>query len=217
MKVGTDGCLLGAWADIASCKRVLDVGCGSGLISIMIAQRSNAFITGVEIDTDAAQQAAENVSRTHWSERIRIVNSDILAHSPIELYDAIVSNPPFFCNSLKNKETKRTIARHNDTLSCSSLLQYAKNTLVPKGTLSVVIPYEQMNEWCDEGLFKGLSTKRITVVRTLPYKPIKRVMLEFINAAYPAPEIKELTIENKPGEYSDDFKDIFRDFYLKIE
>ena len=216
MKVSTDGCLLGAWADISLCKNILDIGCGSGLISIMMAQRSNALITGVEIDTDATQQAKENVSRTTWKERIDIINSDILRHSPLKSYDAIVSNPPFFTDSLKNRDEKRTLARHNDTLSCSSLLQCAKNMLVPQGILSVVVPYGQLNIWCDEALFKGLSAKRVALVRTLPHKPVKRVLLEFIKGAYPKPATTEFAIESNPGVYSDYTKELLKDFYLKL-
>lgn len=216
MKVGTDGCLLGAWADIENKKRILDIGCGSGLISIMAAQRSNAEITGVEIDKEAAMQAQENVAHTQWNERITIVNSDIKSFMPGETFDAIISNPPFFTDSLKCPESRRRQARHSDTLTCSDLLQCAKRLLSIEGNLSIIIPADLLDNWCNEAIFKGLSPKRITLVHTLPYKPVKRALIEFINATHPVPKTDELTIECTPGIYSDEAKALLKEFYLKL-
>lgn len=217
MKVGTDGCLLGAWADIEKKKRILDIGCGSGLISIMAAQRSNAEITGVEIDLEAAIQAKENVTRTKWKERITIINNDINDFMPSVTYDAIISNPPFFADSLKCPEKKRTQARHNDTLPCRDLLQCAKRMLAPRGSLSIIIPADSIYEWCDEAIYKGLFPKRITLVHTLPYKPAKRALIEFTDdATCLVPQKEELTIERTPGIYSDETRELLKDFYLKL-
>ncbi len=216
MKVGTDGCLLGAWADTSNCNKALDVGCGSGLIAIMIAQRCNALVTGLEIDGDAAAQAAENVAASPWKERINIINCDALAYETDEQYDIIVSNPPFFRNSLRNDEAKRSIARHDDTLSCASLMAFAKKMLAPQGRFSVVIPSEQVESWCNEALFKGLSARRISYVRTLPHKPVKRALLEFVKCAHPVPQTNEIVIENRPGEYSNDIKKLLGDFYINL-
>ena len=101
MKVGTDGCLLGGWFDCSRSKRILDAGCGSGLIAIMAAQRCNAEITGVEIDADAAAQAAENAAASPWGSRINILNADVLQFAPTAPFDSIVCNPPYFANSLR--------------------------------------------------------------------------------------------------------------------
>lgn len=216
MKVGTDGCLLGAWTDISNCRNVLDVGCGSGLIAIMMAQRCNARITGLEIDSEAAMQAAENVAQTPWKERIEIVNCNALSFAPQEQYDVIVSNPPFFSNSIRNKETKRAMARHDDTLPCAQFMDFAKRTLTDNGHLSVVIPSDQTEAWCNEAIFKGLSARRISYVRTLPHKPIKRALIEFVKGAYPVPCTDKIIIENRPGEYSDDIKKLLGDFYMNL-
>ena len=217
MKVGTDGTLLGAWADISHSERILDIGCGSGLIAIMAAQRSNADVIGIEIDCDAAHQAQKNVMQCAWSDRIEIINCDIQKYHSDRLFDAIVSNPPFFKNSLKCPDNSRTTARHDDTLPCHTLMQCAKNLLADRGTLSVVIPSEMLGSWCDEALFKGLSARRITHVRTLPHKPSKRVLIEFVKGAHAKPVITEFILENTPGNYSQEAKELLRDFYIKIE
>ena len=217
MKVGTDGCLLGSWADVSQCKRILDIGTGSGLVAIMCAQRSNAAIIGVEIDSEAAAQAAENVAHSPWSNRIDIINCDALEYSSAEPFDAIVSNPPFFSSSLKCPDKARTFARHDDSLSCSSLLKKASELLCTGGTLSVVLPHDVLDAWCDEALFKGLSARRITRVRTLPHKAAKRVLIEFVKGAHPLPTVNDFTLEETPGSYSPEACELLRDFYLKIK
>lgn len=217
MKVGTDGCLLGSWADISHCRRILDIGTGSGLIAIMCAQRSNAAVTGVEIDSDAAAQANENAARSPWSERIEIINCDALSYVSKEPFDAIVSNPPFFNSSLKCPDTARTFARHDDSLSCPSLIGKASELLCARGTLSVIVPHDLMDTWCNEGLFKGLSPRRITRVHTLPHKAAKRVLIEFVKGAHALPHIDDFTLESTPGNYSEEARKLLKDFYLKIE
>ena len=119
MKVGTDGCLLGGWFNCEGSKRILDIGCGTGLIAIMAAQRCDADITGVEIDSKAALQARKNADSSPWGERIEIVNCDLLEYNTGARFDTIVSNPPYFVNSLKCDKSSRTLARHSDSLSSS--------------------------------------------------------------------------------------------------
>lgn len=217
MKVGTDGCLLGSWADVSHCRRILDIGTGSGLIAIMCAQRSNAYITGLEIDCEAAAQAADNAACSPWRERIEIINCDALSYSSTETFDAIVSNPPFFSSSLKCPDKARTHARHDDTLSCQSLIAKASELLSKGGTLSVVIPNDVLDVWCDEALFKGLSARRITRVHTLPHKAAKRALIEFVKGAHPLPVVNDFILESTSGCYSPEACDLLRDFYLKIE
>ena len=118
MKVGTDGCLLGGWFNCTDSKRVLDIGCGTGLIAIMAAQRCEAHITGVEIDGTAALQARRNADNSPWGSRIEIANCDFLDYITDSKFDTIVSNPPYFVNSLKCDDSSRTLARHSDSLDC---------------------------------------------------------------------------------------------------
>lgn len=216
MKVGTDGTLLGAWADVENRKRVLDIGCGSGLIAIMTAQRSDAQITGIEIDADAASQAKENVESTPWSNRIEIINTSLQEYTADTKFDAIVSNPPFFVNSMKCPAGNRSVARHSDTLPCPVFISCAAKLLSEDGTLSVVIPYDLCDTWCYEALLKGLSLQRMTTIQTLPHKPAKRVLLEFGKKNRLTPEKDNLVLEDTPGKYSIKACEMLKDFYLKL-
>ncbi len=217
MKVGTDGCLLGAWFSTRDCKRILDIGAGTGLISIMAAQRSTARITGVEIDTTAAARAKENARKSPWSERIEIAETNILHYSCNERFDAIVSNPPFFINSLKCDDDRRTLARHSDSLTPAAFFAKAKELLADCGKISIIIPTELLEEWKNEALCKGFSVQRATHIHTTPRKAAKRVLVEFAQKACTSPLIGDLILEESPGEYSHEAKELLRDFYLKIE
>ena len=124
-KVGTDSVLLGSWVDCANAQRVLDIGSGSGVISLMIAQRSRAHIDGVEIDTAAASQSKQNVRHSPWSDRIFIHEQRIQDFKPLQPYDLIVTNPPYFLNSLREPDASRTLSRHTDSLSLDTLCLFA--------------------------------------------------------------------------------------------
>lgn len=217
MKVGTDGCLLGAWFDIEDSKRILDIGAGTGLISIMAAQRCNAKITGIEIDAAAAARAVENVKNSPWSERIEIINSDLRIFGTEELFDTIVSNPPYFANSLKCNNTQRTLARHNDTLSPSLFFAKAKELLASNGKVSLILPTELLKEWEQEAIFKGFTPARITNVQTTPQKTPKRTLVEFQQNSGKVLKEDTLILESRPGVYSKEACTLLRDFYLKIE
>lgn len=215
MKVGTDGCLLGAWFDTTNSTRILDIGAGTGLISIMAAQRSNAQITGIEIDRTAAERATENVKNSPWSDRITIINTDINLYNPEKLFDTIVSNPPFFENSLKCDDKQRSLARHCDTLSPEQFFAKANELLTSDGKISIIIPSDTATRWEAEAIIKGFSLQRATVVRTTPKKAAKRTLIEFSRATC-TPTKSELTLEDYPGIYSKDATELLKDFYLKL-
>lgn len=217
MKVGTDGCLLGAWFSTDGCTSILDIGTGTGLIAIMAAQRSNARITGVEIEASAAKKARENADKSPWSERITIINTDITKYTTEERFDAIVSNPPYFSNSLKCDNTQRTLARHNDSLTPGTFFVTAKKLLTANGKISIIIPQELYNEWEASATLKGFSVQRITRIHTTPRKAAKRVLVEYAKTACTSPCTTDLILEDSPGEYSVEAKKLLRDFYLKIE
>ena len=216
MKVGTDGCLLGGWFNCSHSRRILDIGCGSGLIALMAAQRCGARITGVEIDPQAAAQARININNSPWSVRVEIVCADILEFASYEPFDTIVSNPPYFVNSLKCDDNSRTLARHSDSLGCSSFFAKAKELLTPDGRVSIVIPCDILGEWRDAAALKGFSASRIAYIKTTPRKAAKRALVEFKQALNCELEKKELVLEVAPGQYSKEVEDILRDFYLKI-
>ncbi len=217
MKVGTDGCLLGAWFRCEDCNRILDVGAGTGLLSIMAAQRSNATIVGVEIDRTTAEKAAENVNNSPWSDRIEIINTALQEYHTTEPFDSIVSNPPYFTNSLKCNNEQRTLARHNDNLSPELLFSKAKELLNANGHISLVLPTDTMSYWLDEALFSGFAPHRITYIKTTPRKAPKRVLVELQQACCNQPAIEQLVLEESPGIYSKEACDLLRDFYLKIK
>lgn len=218
MKVGTDGCLLGAWFDTDNCRQILDIGAGTGLISIMAAQRCpDAHITGIEIDPTAAERAKENAQKSPWNDRIEITNCDINDFATAKHFDCIVSNPPYFSNSLKCDDKQRSLARHNDTLTPASFFEQANHLLAQEGKISIIIPCEVRDEWELRATFKGFSAQRITNVRTTPRKAAKRVLIEFKRGACTSPLTNELILESSPGEYSPQAKELLRDFYLKIE
>ncbi|MGB0863259.1 MAG: tRNA1(Val) (adenine(37)-N6)-methyltransferase [Saprospiraceae bacterium] len=183
MKVGTDGVLVGAWADVNAAKTVLDIGTGSGLIAIMAAQKNqSAHITGIDIDEAAYQQALKNVQLSPWSERISIQKIAIqnFAHlSSKYSFDSIISNPPYFNNGTKSTIQKRQIARHTQDLSYEALLQSVDVLLNKEGVFSVILPYK-------EGLFfqktasqYNLQLSHVVEVRSKKNKPIERLLMAF--------------------------------------
>lgn len=216
MKVGTDGVLLGAWADCKKTKSILDIGAGTGLIALMLAQRSIAKIEAVEIDQVACVQAKENVKKSLWNDRIEIYNIPFhdFSKSTNEKYDLIVSNPPYFQNSLYAPDEKRTDARHNSNLKLDDLLNGALKLLSEKGKLSIVLPYLEGALFILKAAENSLYCVRQTKVLPKPDREPKRLLLEFAKEKMPLVE-QELIIElNKRHEYSEAYKNLTKDFYL---
>ena len=142
MKVCTDSCVLGAYADVRHATRILDIGTGTGLLALMLAQRTDAHIDAVEIDKAAARQAAENAAQSPWASRIRVVENSILdfAQTHPAPYDCIVSNPPFFSNHLKRRDARQNAALHDDTLQLPDLVRVVQQLLTPQGRFIVMLP-----------------------------------------------------------------------------
>ncbi|MGD1807411.1 tRNA1(Val) (adenine(37)-N6)-methyltransferase [Dapis sp. BLCC M126] len=224
MKVGTDGTLLGAWVDVSGAEKILDIGTGTGLIALMLAQRSCqpcrtlslANIDAVEIDTDSSIQARENVERSPWSNRVKIANSSIQKYTDIcqKRYDLIVSNPPFFENALKAANQARTVARHTDFLSQADLLQAAVQLLSETGRLAVIYPVEQAENFQEKAEYLGLFCQRKLYVKPMPEIPTKRILMELSKNQLPYQE-NTLTIEVKQYMYTPEFIALIKDFYLK--
>ena len=183
MKVGTDGVLLGSWA----CSnadyeplRVLDVGTGTGLIALFLAQRfPNAQVIAIDIDPDAVAQARDNFLSSPFANRLTAVGLSLQDMKTDKAFDAIVCNPPFFTDSLLCPDSKRTMARHTKTLTFAELARCSSRLLTDRGTLSLIIPSERKSDMEAEAIFSGFSTSRTCFVKTKETKPAKRVMLEF--------------------------------------
>jgi tRNA1Val (adenine37-N6)-methyltransferase len=214
MKVGTDGVLLGAWAPIDNASRILDIGTGTGLIALMLAQRSNAWIDAVEIDEMACEEAKFNFEQSAWSHRLHICQSDFLLFADVlcESYDLIVCNPPFFINSLKTKNVALTVARHNDRLSFNQLISGAQKLLSETGRLCVIIPFTSCVEFRETARLAGFCLRRQTNIIPKSGRVPKRVLLEFtIQPGYPAED--ELTVLDENGFYTEDYKTLTASFY----
>ena len=216
MKVGTDGVLLGAWANCDSIERILDIGTGTGLIALMLAQRSKATIDAIEIDAEASVQAKENVEKSPWSEKISVINQsfqDFIEKSNNK-YDLIVTNPPYFQNSLFAPDKKRTDARHNSNLELGDVIMGTKKLLNREGVLSIILPYLEGNMFILKASEEGLYCVRQTKVLPKPNREPKRLLLEFQQIKKPLVE-QELIIElNKRHEYSEAYKNLTKNFYL---
>lgn len=175
MKVGTDGVLIGAWAQGG--QRILDIGTGTGVIALMMAQRFlQAQITALELDAAAAQQAQENVASSPFAARIEVIQNALQQYSAPP-FDAIVSNPPFFTHSVAAKGTARAMARQTDTLSFRDLCQYGRRLLADDGVMSMIIPANRCGEMEAEAAVAGMFLQRRVWVRTYANKPPKRCLL----------------------------------------
>lgn len=219
MKVGTDGVLLGAWVDVANAKNTLDIGTGTGLIALMMAQRSvSTLITAIEIDSEAACQATENVLNSPWKDRIEVVNADLLDFNCSKRYDVIVSNPPYFSQSLPSPNKQRTLARHNDHLTYSALIQKVATLLSENGRFSVIIPYDHKDEFIQLASQSRLYLQRIVAVKTTPTSVFRRVLLEFsfVESIVEQLKVEELLIERERHQYSIEYINLTKDFYLKM-
>jgi tRNA1Val (adenine37-N6)-methyltransferase len=217
MKVGTDGVLLGAWTKIEGAKKILDIGTGTGLIALMLAQRSEAVIDGLEIDPSASKQADENIKNSPWHNRINIICGSFQNFSKLnKQYDLIISNPPFFSNSLSAPDLLRTMARHNHNLSPAELFEGVVSLLHPKGKFCIIWPFAEYNLLSSFATEAGLFENRITRVFPTPGKPAKRIMIEFSFSETAIAET-DLIIENHGRhKYSDYYINLTKDYYLKF-
>lgn len=226
MKVGTDGTLLGAWCEVSPDDKLsLDIGAGTGLIALMLTQRTSAphRTCAVECDPASFLQAVENISISPWPERISAYLDNIqdfatrphLKHA----FDHIVSNPPYFSSSMQPPDKRRTIARHTDSLNFDELMDCCRRLLKPKGRISLIIPESEVPHMMSAAGKYGFGTVRHTCVTTSLSKNTKRRLLEFRRAALAPdtePQCETLCIETAPKVFSDEYKQLMKDFYLKF-
>lgn len=217
MKVGTDGTLLGAWANAPEgASRILDIGTGTGLIALMMAQRfPDAQIIGIDIDLDATIQAMENVATSPFDDRIMINREDATKFEDKEGFDAIVSNPPYFVDSLTCPGEQRTMARHAVTLNYQTLMHTANKLLKNDGIISIVIPTENIEDINSVAACEGLFVTRACKIKTTPNKQSKRQLVEI--RKHPVDEIdySEEILEDNPGHRSEWYHNLTKDFYIK--
>jgi len=224
MKVCTDACIFGAWvADtikngLLPIKNVLDIGTGTGLLSLMIAQKNaTAIIDAVEIDKDATQQAKENFDTSPWKERLTIYNTSIqqFNSSRKKVYDFIISNPPFFENDLKSNDAKRNIALHSKNLNMEELFQYASYHINDKGFFAILVPHHRCNyvEKIAANTMFYLNQK--VVVKQTANHNYFRSMLLFSKKQATSSTLK-ITIHNENSVYNSGFIELLKDYYLNF-
>jgi tRNA1Val (adenine37-N6)-methyltransferase len=219
MKVGTDGVLLGAWAAVAREGELLDVGTGTGLIAIMLAQRSRANITAIEIDREAYLQACKNIQECRWHQRITPIHQSFrqLSRHTDEHFDGIVCNPPYFQNTYRPSTSGRNRARNNAMLPYQELVEGSARMLKSTGMLNVILPYQEAERLLQPAAQAGLFCVRRMNILPAPHKKPKRVMLGFKPEKQPLLE-EWLTIETgRRHHYTPAYRSLTRDFYLFFE
>ena len=215
MKVGTDGVLLGAWAACDGAKRILDIGTGTGLIALMLAQRNaEAQIYAVEIDETATRRARANFDISPWAERLEVEQTAVQHYSPSEKFDLIISNPPYFVDSLQCPDAKRTTARHMQDLTFEELDRAVCRLLAEDGKFALILPVNEFEKY--------LSLTQLHLVRRCDVHPttgaaVKRVMAEFAKSKTATLALENITIEQeRRGDYTDEYRALTKEFYLKF-
>jgi len=217
-KVGTDGVLLGACSDISEAGKILDIGTGTGLIAIMAAQRTHASIIAIEPETGSFEQAVENVKDCKWRERITVIRTDINSFSAEneQKFDSILTNPPYFRDSLRNPDEAKSSARHTFSLSPDDILKACSKLLDPDGNLQLILPYEEGTLFIAEASGYGFFCNRIIKVKPNPTGKIIRLIMKFERTKRPVHE-KFLTIETGVRhQYTEEYKEVTKEFYLNF-
>ncbi len=219
MKVGTDGVLLGGWVNLElKPSSVLDVGTGTGLIALMIAQRSNAeLIDAVELNDEAYEQAVENFENSDWGDRLFCYHASFqeFGDEIDDSYDLIISNPPFYTSSYKTLPKDRAMARHTESLPYSELLSNVSKLLSKNGSCAFIIPFEEQANFIVLAKENNLFPYRITNVRGTKKSQLKRSLLQF-SLFERAVESTELIIEIERHKYTQEYINLVKDFYLKM-
>jgi tRNA1Val (adenine37-N6)-methyltransferase len=220
MKVGTDGVLLGAWTPIEHHPNtILDIGTGTGLIALMLAQRTSAEqIDAIEIDENAYEQAVDNFENSPWSDRLFCFHAglDEFMDEPEDQYDLIVSNPPFYAEDYKTENDQRDLARFQDALPFEDLVEAADMLLSENGIFAVIIPFKEETRFIDLCAETELFPVKVTRVKGTPNSETKRSLLAFKRYELPVLTPDELIIETARHQYTPEYIELTKDFYLKM-
>lgn len=216
MKVGTDGVLLGAWTSVRNVHRILDVGTGTGLVALMLAQRSlpDTNIVALEIDEAAAEQARDNVCRSPWQDKIEVLQKDFKQFNSLDKFDVIVSNPPYFVDALGCPDQQRNAARHNNSLTYEDLLQGVAKLLSREGMFTIVIPTDVSDRVKEIGTASGLFAVRQLNVVTKPGGSPKRTLISF-SFSKQVCLVEEMLTELARHKYSEEYIALTKEYYLR--
>lgn len=220
MKIGTDGVLLGAWTPIENNPfSILDIGAGTGVIALMLAQRSNAEqIDALEIDEEAYEQSVDNFENSPWSDRLFCFHAglDEFVEEPEDEYDLIVSNPPFYTDDYKSENEQRDLARFADAMPFEDLIEATALLLSENGVFSVIIPFKEEESFLALAVAYELYPLKITRVKGTPTTEIKRSLLAFSRNENTIITPGELIIETSRHQYTTEYIELTKDFYLKM-
>jgi tRNA1Val (adenine37-N6)-methyltransferase len=216
MKVGTDGVLLGAWVDVTAAENILDIGTGSGVIALMMAQRSSdrALIDAVEIEEADAEEAQKNVMNSPWPLKVTIIRSAIQNFHSEKEYDLVVSNPPFFFNSYAPPDKRRLRIRHTALLSHEELISAAVRLISPSGSFNIILPPVEGKKFIEVASQNGLFCSRKWLFKTRIEKKEERWLMEF-KKSKKVPEEGEIVLYQAGEEWSEAYRQLMKDFYLK--
>jgi len=213
MKVGTDAMILGVLIDSSKKHRGLDIGAGTGVLSLMVAQLNTTIqIDAVEIDELAAEECALNFKNSSWSGRLSILHKDFDNFNTENKYDLIFSNPPYYATTNLNKDTRKAQARHEENLPASIILQKVKELLSDKGEFWVIIPSSEREKWSLKAELNALRIKTAISMKGKPNKDVNRVVL-CLNHSAVLTEEKELTVRNMDNSYSDEYIELTKEFH----
>ncbi len=218
MKVCTDACILGAWlsAKIPNYASVLDIGSGTGLLMMMLAQRSQAEIHGIEIDPAAYEQLTENTHQNDWSARLKTFHGDARVYSFPQKYDFIISNPPFFDNDLPSTSKTEQIAKHSKQLTLEALIQIIAGNLQPHGAFGILLPYHRWEYFDKLANENNFSLTEKLFIKQSPKHPFFRAVLHYTrNQDHFAPAF-ELIIQHEDRSYTPEFVELMKDYYLYL-
>ncbi len=225
MKVTTDGCCFGAWvAAVLQHEqqsrivppRMLDIGAGTGLLSLMVAQQNEGSIDAIEIDTEAATQAAVNIAASPWNERINIITADLRDYKPAALYDVIFSNPPFYENELASPKATRNLAHHSTALTLNDVLAFVQQYLKPGGQFFILLPYKRLEAAKQLLTQYQFEDYHILKIRQSPTHDFFRVVCYEPGNNKTDGLADELAITDAPNIYSTAFATLLKKYYLKL-
>ena len=218
MKVGTDGILLGAWIETGEAKNILDIGTGCGVIALMMAQRSTASVDAIDISLESTDQARSNFLASPWKDRLKALHRSFMEHAtnPENKYDIILTNPPFFRNSLKSLDSSRNLARHHEAFQLTELFEAVNIMLHETGALYIILPQTNTGLLMELALIHHLPVNHILNIKPKEDKIQNRVIMKFGRTKPEKVQVDELIIRHSDNSFTEKYKELTGDFYLSL-